>query len=154
MGGFLTNSEKCNAKEKIQKQTNKFREAIARKQRFGHNYLQIHTGLYLLSPTWGHDGVFNSFIPNVWFSSRVPMVDLIGLYEDETGNFPITTRFPTLCCKTEVSRAMEPLDQNGSRTSLQDRNPACKWNLLSQTYDTLGRALAHLTKNPTGRHSG
>ena len=97
---------------------------------------------------WG----FQQFVPNVWFSSRVPMVDLIGLYEDETGTFPIATRFPTLRCKTEVSRAMEPLDQNGSRTSLQDRNPACKRNLLSRTYDTLERALAHLTKNPTGRH--
>ena len=43
--------------------------------------------------------------------------------------FPIATRLPTLRCKTEVSRAMEPLGQNRSRTSLQDRDPACKRNL-------------------------
>ena len=32
---------KMQCERKIQKQTNKFREAIARKQRFGHNYIQI-----------------------------------------------------------------------------------------------------------------
>ena len=85
------------------------------------------------------------------------MVDLIGLYENETGTFPIATWFPTLRYKTEVSRAMEPLGQNRSRTSLQDkscvqkeplgcttlqdRNPACKETVLVRTYDTLGRAL-------------
>ena len=69
----------------------------------------------------------------------------------------IATWFPTLRCKTEVSRAMEPLGQNRSRTSLQDkscvqkeplgcttlqdRNPACKETVLVRTYDTLGRAL-------------
>ena len=139
-------------KEKIQDKQNKIFEKLSHAGRI------LATIIYKLSRTvftvpdmrsrWG----FQQLIPNVWFSSRVPMVDLIGLFEDETGNFVITTRFPTLCCKTEVSRAMEPLDQNGSRTSLQDRNPACKWNLLSRTYDTLERALAHLTQNPTGRH--
>ena len=61
------------------------------------------------------------------------MVDLIGLYEDETGKIPDNYTVPYTSLQDEVLLAMKPLDQSGSRTSLQDRNPACKRNLLSRT---------------------
>ena len=92
---------------------------------------------------------------------------LLDFYEDETGTFPIATRLPTLRCKTEVSRAMEPLGQNRSRTSLQDRDPACKRNLWDALRCKIGIPRAKvfesnvrhpwkgsgplLTKNLTGR---
>ena len=79
----------------------------------------------------------------------------------------IATWFPTLRCKTEVSRAMEPLGQNRSRTSLQDRDPACKRNLWDALRCKIGIPRAKLfesnvrhpwkgsgpllTKNLTGR---
>ena len=54
------------------------------------------------------------------------MVDLIGLYEDETGKIPDNYTVPYTSLQDEVLLAMKPLDQNGSRTSLQDRNLAYK----------------------------
>ena len=130
LGGFLTKFEKMRCEKKNPKQTKQILKSYrTQAEVFGRSYIQIIQD-YIYCPR--HEvtmGFFNSFIPNVWFSSRVPMVDLIGLYEDETGTFPIATWFPTLRCKTEVSRAMEPLGQNRSRTSLQDRDPACKRNL-------------------------
>ena len=144
---------------------NRVWKIIARKQNFGHNYIQIeqdYTTVPDMRSQWG----FQQFVPNVWFSSRVPMVKL---FEDETGTFPITTRLPTLRCKTKFSRAMEPLGQNRSRTSLQDRNPTCKRNLwvhfVARSRSRVQRKpfksdVRHpwegsgplLTKNLTGRH--
>ena len=69
---------------KIQKQTNKFREAIARKQRFGHNYIQILQD-YIYCPRHEVTMGFSTVCTERVIQSRVPMVDLIGLCEDETG---------------------------------------------------------------------
>ena len=87
MGGFLTNSEKCNAKEKSKNKQTNF-------EKLSHASRGLATIIYRFYRTiftvpdmrsqWG----FQQFVPNVWFSSRVPMVNLIGLYEDETGKFP------------------------------------------------------------------
>ena len=131
MGGFFDKVRKMQCERKNPKtKQNKFWKVIARKQKFWPQLYTIYTGLYLLSLTWGHNGVFNSFIPNVWFSSRVPMVDLIGLLRRRDWNFPDSYLVPyTSLQDGSLACNGASLGQNRSRTSLQDRDPACKRNL-------------------------
>ena len=136
---------------KIQDKQNKFRKVIARKQKFWPQFIQIIQD-YIYCPRHEVTMGFSTVCTERVIQFSRPDGRSYWTLRRRDWIFPITTRSPTLRCKTEVSRAMEPLDQDGSRTSLQDGNLACKWNPLSRTYDTLERALAHLTKNPTGRH--
>ena len=160
--------KKCNAKRKIQTNKTEF-EKLSHASRILATIIYRLNRIIVTVPDMRSRWGFQQFVPNVWFSSRVPMVKLIGLFEDETGTFPITTRLPTLRCKTKVSRAMDPLGQNRSRTSLQDRNPTCKRNLwvhfVARSRSRVQRKpfkldVRHpwegsgplLTKNLTGRH--
>ena len=153
---------------KIQNKQNKFWKVIARKQKF------LATVIYNLYRTistvpdmrsqWG----FQQFYPErVIQLSRPDGRSYWTFTKTRLELSRIATRFHTLRCKTEVSRAMEPLGQNRSRTSLQDRDPACKRNLWDALRCKIGIPRAKLfesnvrhpwkgsgpllTKNLTGR---
>ena len=129
-GWVFNKVRKMQCEKKIQNKQNKFLKNYRMQAEFWPLLYTSWAGLYLLSPTWGHDGVFNSLYRTCDSVLASRWWILLDFTKTRLEKFPITTRFPTLRCKTEVSRAMEPLDQNGSRTLLQDRNPACKRNLF------------------------
>ena len=157
---------KMQCERKIQKQTNKFREAIARKQRFGHNYIQILQD-YIYCPRHEVPMGFSTVCTERVIQFSRPDGRSYWTLRRRDWIFPIATRFPTLRCKTKVSRAMKPWSQNRSRTSLQDRDPACKRNLWDALRCKIGIPRAKLfesnvrhpwkgsgpllTKNLTGR---
>ena len=116
-------------KEKIQDKQTNFEKLSHASRSFGHSYIQIIQD-YIYCPRHKVPMGFSTVLSRTCDSALASRWQiLLDFYEDETGTFPIATRLPTLRCKTEVSRAMEPLGQTRSRTSLQDRNPACKRNL-------------------------
>ena len=141
---------------KIQDKQNKFWKLSHASRSFGHSYIQFIQD-YIYCPWHEVTMGFQQFYPErVIQLSRPDGRSYWTFTKTRLELSRIATWFPTLRCKTEVSRAMEPLGQNRSRTSLQDRDPACKRNLwdalrckigipranfLNRTYDTLGRAL-------------
>ena len=141
---------------KIQKQTNKFREAIARKQRFGHNYIQILQD-YIYCPrhevTMGFSTVCTERViqfsrpdgRSYWTLRRrdwiFPEYLLGSLHfaarQKSRVQWSLLIRtVPALRCKIEILRAKGTFGMH-----FVARSESRVQNYLNRTYDTLGRAL-------------